>query len=153
MPYTITSLHKSLEQPTQGNNWRRTIEMLFDDILLDVFDFYRLDAMMRSGGRPWKWHRLAHVCQQWRHIISTSPRRLNLRIPFDDRTPIELLHVWPTFPLGVSFRATRESTLMPKNVTAALRHPDRIWQVELYVTSSMTRSVAEMIQQPCQVLE
>ncbi|KAF8489251.1 hypothetical protein F5888DRAFT_1808905 [Russula emetica] len=42
---------------------------------------------------------------------------------------------------------------MPKNVTAALRHPDRIWQVELYVTSSMTRSVAEMIQKPCQVLE
>src|SRR6266566_7089337 len=136
-----------------GNNWRRTIEMLYGDILLDIFDFYRLDAMTRSGGRPWKWHRLAHVCQKWRHIISTSPRRLDLRIFCDNRTPIEILHVWPTLPLVVSFNATQESTLMPQNITAALRHQDRIRQVELYVPSSMTRSLAEMIQKPCQALE
>src|SRR6267154_4220801 len=128
-----------------GNNWRRTIEILPDAILLEIFDFYRLDAMTRSGGRLWKWHRLAHVCQKWRHIISTSPRRLDLRILCDNRTPIEILHVWPTLPLAVSFKATRESTLMPKNIMAALRHLDRIWQVELHVTSSMTRSLAEII--------
>ena len=127
--------------------------MLYGDILLDIFDFYRLDAMTRSGGRPWKWHRLAHVCQKWRHIISTSPRRLDLRIFCDNRTPIEILHVWPTLPLVVSFNATQESTLMPQNITAALRHQDRIRQVELYVPSSMTRSLAEMIQKPCQALE
>jgi hypothetical protein len=127
--------------------------MLYDNILLEIFDFYRLNAMTRSGGRPWKWHRLAHVCQRWRHIISTSPRRLDLRILCDNRTPIEILHVWPTLPLAVSFKATRESALMPKNITAALRHLDRIWQVELCVTSSMTRSLAEIIQKPCQALE
>lgn len=127
--------------------------MLYDNILLEIFDFYRLDAMTRSGGRLWKWHRLAHVCQKWRHIISTSPRRLDLRILCDNRTPIEILHVWPTLPLAISFKATRESTLIPKNITAALRHLDRIWQVELYVTNSMTRSLAEMIQTPCQALE
>jgi hypothetical protein len=136
-----------------GNIWRKTIEMLSDDILLDIFDFYRLDALTRSGGRPWRWHRLAHVCQKWRHIISTSPRRLDLRIFCDDRTPIDILHIWPTLPLAVSFKATRESTLMPKNITAALRHLDRIWQVELHVTSSMTTSLAEMIQKPCRALE
>lgn len=127
--------------------------MLSDDILLDIFDFYRLDAMTRSGGRPWRWHRLAHVCQKWRHIISTSPRRLDLRILCDNRTPIEILDVWPTLPLAVSFRATQESTLMPRNITAALRHLDRIWQVELHVTSSMIRSLAEIIQKPCRALE
>ena len=136
-----------------GNNWRRTNEVLSDDVLLEIFDFYRLDAMTRSMGRPWKWHRLAHVCQKWRHIISTSTRRLDLRILCDNRTPIEFLRVWPTFPLAVSFKATRGSTLMPQNITAALRHLDRIGQVELYVTSSMTRSLAEMLQKPCQALE
>jgi hypothetical protein len=136
-----------------GNNWRRTIEMLPDNILLEIFDLYRIDAMTQSGARPWKWHRLAHVCRKWRHIISTSPRRLDLRILCDNRTPIEILHVWPTLPLAVSFKTTRESTLMPKHITAALRHLDRICQVELYVTSSMTRSLAEMIQKPCQALE
>jgi hypothetical protein len=127
--------------------------MLSDDILLGIFDFYRLDAMTRSGGRPWRWHRLAHVCHKWRHVISTSPRRLDLRILCDYRTPLEILDVWPTLPLAVSFKATRESTLMPRNITAALRHLDRIWQVELHVTSSMTRSLAEIIQKPCRALE
>ena len=42
---------------------------------------------------------------------------------------------------------------MPKSITAALCHLDRMWQVELYVKSSMTRSLAEMIQKPCQALE
>ena len=131
----------------------RTSKILPDNVLLEIFDLYRLDAMTQSGGRPWKWHHLAHVCQQWRRIISTSPRRLDLRILCDNRTPIGILHVWPTLPLVVSFKAARDSTLMPENITAALRHPDRICQIELYVTSSMTRSLAEMIQKPCRVLE
>ncbi|KAN0118607.1 hypothetical protein V8E52_005030 [Russula decolorans] len=153
MPYTITSLHEPLEQPTQGNNRMRTIDILPDNVLLETFDLYRLDAVPQSGGRPWKWHRLAHVCQKWRHIISTSPRRLDLRILCDNRTPIEILHVWPTLPLAVSFKATQKSTLIPKHITAAFRHLDRICQLELYVTSSMTISLAEMIQKPCQALQ
>jgi hypothetical protein len=140
-------------QTSSNRDWRRTIEMLPDNILLEIFDLYRLDAMTRSGGRPWKWHRLAHVCQKWRQIVSTSPRRLNLRILCDNKTPIEILHVWPTLPLAVSFKATRESTLIPRHITTALRHLDRICQVELYVTSSMTILLAEMIQKPCHALE
>ena len=42
---------------------------------------------------------------------------------------------------------------MPKNIMAAFRHLDRIGQVELYVTSSMTRLLAEMMQKPCPALE
>ncbi len=127
--------------------------MLSEDILIEIFDFYRQDAMMQSEGMPWKWHHLAHVCRKWRHVISMSPRRLDLRVLFHNRTPIEILHVWPTLPLVLSFKATRESYLMPRNITAALRHPNRLWKVELNVTSSMTESVAEMIQKPCQALE
>ena len=136
-----------------GNSWRRTIEVLPCDILLEIFDFYRLDSITRSGGRPWKWHRLAHVCQKWRNIISTSPHRLDLRILCDDRTPTDLLRFWPTLPLIVSFKATRGSTLFPKNIMAALRLLGRIEQVELYVTSSKVASLAEMIQKPSQALE
>jgi hypothetical protein len=139
-----------------GNNWRRTIEILPDNILLEIFDFYRLNAMTRSEGRLWKWHRLAHVCQKWRYTIFTSPRRLDLRILCDNRTPIEFLNLWPTLPLAVHFKTTWESsqsTLMPKNITVALRHLDRISQVELYVSSSMTIPLAKMIQKPCQALE
>ena len=135
------------------NNRMRTIDILPDNVLLEIFDLYRLDAVTQSKGRPWKWHRLAHVCQKWRNIISMSPRRLDLRILCDNRTPIEILHVWPALPLAVSFKATRESTFIPKHIMAVLRHLDRICQAELYVTSSMTISLAEMIQKPCQALE
>src|SRR5229473_1113284 len=43
-----------------GKKWRRTtIEMLPEDILLKIFDFYRLNDMELLWGRPWKWHHLA----------------------------------------------------------------------------------------------
>jgi hypothetical protein len=35
--------------------------MIPEDILLVMFDFYRLDTIERSHGEPRKWHRLAHV--------------------------------------------------------------------------------------------
>ena len=43
-----------------GQNFRHaTIEMLPEDTLLEIFDFYRLDV--QHGELPWKWQRLAHV--------------------------------------------------------------------------------------------
>ena len=131
----------------------RTIEALSDCTLLQIFYFYRQDAMTRSGGRPWKWHHLAHVCQKWRRIIFNSPRCLDLHILCDNSTPIEILQLWPTLPLAISFKLTQESNAMPKVITAAFSDLDRIGQVELYATSSMTGLLAEMIQKPCQALE
>ena len=42
---------------------------------------------------------------------------------------------------------------MPRNVLDALRHPDRLCNIDLNVTSSMIGSIVEAIQKPCQVLE
>lgn len=58
---------------------RPTIQMLCDDKLWKIFDFYRLDAMKRR-----------------------------------------ILGAWPTVPLIVRFFESRETKLMPKNVTVAL---------------------------------
>ena len=140
--------------------WRRTtilttIEMLPEDIILEVFDFYRLDAIEQTPGRPWKWHRLAHVCRKWRHIISVSPRRLDLRI-FCRKHGAAIrstLVSWPTLPLVVSFSARPESKHMPRHVMVALRRPERLCEIDLDVTSSMTSLMVETIQKPCQVLE
>lgn len=128
--------------------------MLSEDILLDIFDFYRLDAIQLSRGRPWKWHRLAHVCRKWRNVISTSPRRLDLRILCKYGPPIEsILGSWPTFPLVIKFDATRKLKPMPRNILVALRCWDRICDINLSVTSSMTGSIVELIQKPCPALE
>ena len=138
-----------------GKNWRvTTIEVLPEDLLLEIFDFYRLDAMKQSQGSPWKWHRLAHVCRKWRHVISGSPRRLGLRILCEDEAPIEsILAFWPTLPLVVKLAANRASNHIPKNVMVALHHPERLCEIDLHVTSSMLAPIVQVVQKPCQALE
>ena len=120
---------------------------------MEIFDFYRLDdVMMRSY--PWKWHRLAHVCRKWRHIISMSPRRLDLRILCESRAAIgSILRSWPTLPLVVWFIASTRSKNLPRNVVVALHRPDRLCEISFDVKNSMIGSIVEAIQKPCQALE
>ena len=128
--------------------------MLPEDVLLDIFDFYRLDDMEQSQGRPWKWHRLAHVSRKWRDVISMSTHRLDLRILCKSGAPIEdLLASWPTLPLVAILDAGRIPEHIPRSVMVALRHPDRLCEIDLHVTSSMLASIVEVIQKPCQALE
>ena len=136
--------------------WRKsTIEMLPEDTLVEVFDFYRLDAIQKSPGNPWKWHRLAHVCRKWRHVISMSPRRLDLRIFCQNNgAPISSTLVsWPTLPLVVRYSASLKSKHMPRHVLVALRRPDRLCEIVLDVISSMTGLMVETIQKQCKILE
>jgi hypothetical protein len=157
VPVSSTALaHDTVTDPCGAGKKHRktTIEMLPEDILVDVFDFYRLDAIQLSRGRPWKWHRLAHVCRKWRHVISTSPRRLDLRILCKYGAPIEsILDSWPTFPLVIKFDATRKLKPIPRNILVALRYSDRICDINLSLTSSMTGPIVELIQKPCPALK
>jgi hypothetical protein len=127
--------------------------MLSEDLLLEIFDFYRLNAMESSFQRPWKWHRLAHVCQKWRHLLSLSPRRLDLRILCEYGAPIEsFLGSWPTLPLVVRYKDLRSKSL-PHNVIVALRRPHRVSEIDLVLPNSLIGSIVEAIHQPLPGLE
>ena len=138
-----------------GNNWGKvTIEILPDDTLLEIFDFYRLYAMRRSSRRSWKWHCLAHVCRRWRHVIYTSPRRLGLEILCKSSKPIErVLRVWPTLPVVVEFRGRPQFKSLPKSVVIALRQTDRVCKIDLSVPTPMRGSIADVMQVPFSALE
>ena len=85
-----------------------------------------------------------------------SPRRLDLRILCTSGAAIKsTLDSWPTLPLVISYDSRWQSKHMPRNVIDALRHPDRLCQIHLDVTSSMTVSIVEAMQdlKPCQALE
>ena len=154
-PSQCTVLTRSIDPWGAGWIWRTTtIEVLPEDVLIRIFDFYRLDAMEQSQGRPWKWHRLAHVCRKWRYVISISPRRLGLRIlcEYGEHVGI-ILDTWPTLPLVAKFYATQKSKHIPGNVMVALRHPDRLCEIDLHVTGSMLPSIVEVTQKPCRALE
>ncbi|KAI0258341.1 hypothetical protein BC834DRAFT_1045939 [Gloeopeniophorella convolvens] len=73
----------SLRLSTVDQNQTSLIDHVPDDVLLNVFDFYRLAAPSpaKAGitGWTWPWQSLARVCRRWRQLIlSSSPKRLRL---------------------------------------------------------------------------
>jgi hypothetical protein len=159
--FKVSVTHRTYELPSlthaacgAGKNRRNTtIEMLPEDTLLEIFDFYRLDAIKRSRGRPWKWHRLAHVCRKWRYVVMVSPRRLGLQILCKSGAPIEsILDSWSTLPLVVRYKGPKSKSL-PKNIMVALRRPDRVCEVDLVLSSSLIGSIVPEIQEPFPALE
>ena len=130
--------------------------MLSEDILLEIFDFYRLDAMERrqTRGRPWKWLHLAHVCRRWRHAISMSPRRLDLQILCKYGASIKYtLDAWETLPLIVRFKGGPKSKSLPENIVTALCRPDRVREIDLDLTSTTVGAIVDEIKKPFQMLE
>ena len=140
-----------------------TIEMLPEDTLLEIFDIYRLDTMVWSrDGHRWDWLRLAHVCRRWRDVISISPHRLDLWILCQPGgVPIErILRSWSSVRLIVRFKSSPRRpnqgsalpALVPDNIAAALRHWDRICELDLGVTRASAGPIVEVIHEPLQAL-
>ncbi|KAI9452405.1 hypothetical protein BJY52DRAFT_912695 [Lactarius psammicola] len=138
----------------QGKNYKHatTISMLPDNVLLEIFDFYRTnrDYLIRAG---WEWHLLVHVCQRWRQIIFASPNRLNLQIICTYGTPVrKSLGIWPAIPIGIDFCYSDIPPTDEDNVIAALEHSDRVCFVSLGVTGSQLGNMATVMQEPFPVL-
>src|SRR6266702_2016642 len=124
--------------------------MLSDDILLIIFRHY-LDA-----SAPF-WIRLAHVCRSWRQIIFTSPLGLHLRLHCTYGTPVlKNLDCWPPLPLVVNYggfpmhppRAPEDED----NIMAALEQSDRVYSINLTVSSSLLKKLST-ISEPFSELE
>jgi hypothetical protein len=108
----------------------KRIDILPDDVLLGIFDFYMDVYAPFAKTEVEAWQLLVHVCQRWRSLVFRSPRRLNLRLFCTPRTPAkETLDVWPALPLIVAgFMALSSGT---DNVIAAVGQSNRISQVSL----------------------
>ena len=122
------------------------IDMLPDEILLNIFNFYRLDSM-DSVGYTWEWHNLVHVCRRWRSVVFASPHHLDLRLVCKSRTPVrKTLDVWPSFPIGIQAHPIHEDE---GDVVAALEHPDRVSWIELSgLTSFQLERCASVMHEP-----
>lgn len=100
------------------------IDILTDDALIEIFDFYSDDDFDA-------WHTLVHVCQRWRNVVFGSSRYLDLVLLCEPTTPVrESLHIWPPLPI-VIFGDMGYPTSGLDNVIAALEHNDRISEVTL----------------------
>jgi hypothetical protein len=116
------------------------IDRLPDNVLLETFDFYRLqffDYDIFFMPKDWnqRWNMLTRVCRRWRYIVLGSPRRLHLQVLCTPTTPTRvLLDIWPPFPISIyiDFFDTRRVEEGLENLTAALEHRDRISAIYIY---------------------
>ena len=108
------------------------IDMLPDDVLLAIFDFY-VDRSPdeRSKRRIEAWQSLVHVCRLWRNLVFESPRRLNLRLLCTPRTRVrKTMDVWPALPLCIRSHGCL-STNDANDFLATFGHNDRIRQLSV----------------------
>jgi hypothetical protein len=132
--------------------------MLPDDVLLDIFDFFRMD----SPFYPWRWHTLVHVCRRWRHVIFASPRRLDLQFLCTPSTPVrELLDFLPpTMPIMISNYNNCQQPYEPlgleggNQVVSAIENRDRVRWVHLEgITGPLLEKLAGMMQETFPTME
>ena len=117
-----------------------TFDMLADDVLLEIFDFYVKEQRIQM------WVRLAHVCRRWRNVVFQSPHRLDLRLICTESTPTRnTLDIWPRLPLIIisGYSGYVNNTGLD-NLIAALEHNDRVCRIEFNNFSSRPpRAVTE----------
>jgi len=107
------------------------IDVLPDDVLLEVFDFY-MNMIPPLGDKTEieAWQLLVHVCRRWRSLVFESPRRLDLQLVCTPKTPAkDTLDVWPALPLLIKGRVTLASGT--NDIIAALGQSNRVCQVIL----------------------
>ena len=133
---------------------RVSINILPDDILLLIFHFDRVTyidglAAVDYGRRLlWRWHRLVHVCQRWRSIVFASPKFLDLALVCGPSTPMELIDIWPPFPIIIR---DRDYIPIPKDYDfqAAFAHPNRVLcQIDIrHISSLLLQQLASVLQE------
>ncbi|KAH9037544.1 hypothetical protein EDB84DRAFT_1138083 [Lactarius hengduanensis] len=145
--------HCEKQQNGSTQGYTTTIGILPDNILLEIFDFYRNDHDYLPA---WKWHLLVHVCQTWRQLIFASPLRLDLKILCTYGTPVRThLGIWPAFPIIIRY-SNLWTPITPNdedNIISALEHRDRVCDVGLVeLGSSRLEKLVTMMQEPFPVL-
>ena len=143
----------AIGQQTETSKPDVTIDMLPDTALLNIFDSYEKPKTIFD--LKWDWRTLLRVCRRWRHIILTSPRRLDLRIFCGPRTPMRKLpDFWPPVPISVScFPWAGTDAGCKDNILAALEHRDRVFEINLmFAPGDQLQQIASTMVEPFPIL-
>src|SRR5712691_7265877 len=135
-----------------------TINVLVDDVLLLIFSFHR---QLSVPSYPpllvyWKWHGLAHVCRRWRHVIFASPYHLKLRLVITRKQRRTTFECWPPFPISIWSRSDSANDLSledDNDVATALKHSNRIHEINLNISTSMLARSTAWVENSFPVLE
>ncbi len=123
------------------------IDVLPDDVLLDIFDFYVMkeDFNNHTKKEVEAWQTLVHVCRRWRSLVFGSPHRLNLQLYCTAETLSKNMDIWPALPLiiyGMPYSSV-------DNIVVALGHRDRACVVHLvWITQRQLEQILALMQVP-----
>ncbi|KAH9175952.1 hypothetical protein EDB89DRAFT_240045 [Lactarius sanguifluus] len=134
-----------------------TINMLNDDILLSIFDDYRLDDENAWNVRL-GWRKPSQVCQRWRHLAYSSAFHLGMHLLCTNGTSIaEMLDHLPPLPLFVNYRFTDVTVSGlgqdELGIRDALRLRGRVRRIDLHLPSSILQKFLMLMDEPFPVLE
>ena len=118
------------------------IHRLNDDILLHIFNCYRLDDVFGWNDRL-GWRKLSHVCQRWRYIMHESPFHLGMHIECTYGTPIvDMLAHLPPLPLLIHYKYLSADTMTEQDemgIYYALQFHDRVRQINLHLSPAILK--------------
>ena len=130
-----------------------TINVLPNDVLLEIFSLHVTRPQGYSYGPSEgpklyedAWHTLVHVCQRWRSIVFSSPRRLNLRLLCTNKRRIrEMLNIWPALPILIYAYSETSLVRGVSNLITALEHHDRVCEITIHgVPNSLLKQFGAM---------
>jgi hypothetical protein len=132
-----------------------TVNGLDDDILLGIFNYFRLEEKdawnVRLG-----WCKLSHVCQRWRHLIHTSAFHLGMHILCTNDTPVvHTLDHLPPLPLFIKYQCTN-ATMKGQDelgISHALLLRDRVRRIDLVLPPSILHKFLLLMDVPFPILE
>ncbi|KAH9021822.1 hypothetical protein EDB85DRAFT_2293351 [Lactarius pseudohatsudake] len=130
------------------------INTLDDDILLGIFNHYRLDYY--GWNTQLGWRKISHVCRRWRHLAYSSAFHLGMHISCTYDTPtVDTLDHLPFLPLFVSYPC-RTVTMSEQDELAvyhALLLRDRVRHIDLNLPPLILHKFLSLMDQPFPILE
>lgn len=124
----------------QWTGRKQSIDILPDDVLLEIYDFVRLQSFAWSQRL---WLKLVHTCRRWRHIIFSCPSCLDICLHCTHGTPVaEVLNHFPPLLLIVSYGKQQILTTKDKvGELFALQHRDRVHSIHLCASFSTLKKL------------
>ena len=135
--------------------YTRVPSTLNDDILLCVFNFYRI-VDEKSWNFRLGWCKLSHVCRRWRNLIYDSAFHLDMQILCTNGTPVvDTLDHLPSLPLVIDYQDVT-STLSAKDefgMSQALRFHNRIRRAAFNIPPTILHRLLLLMDDTFPILE
>ncbi|KAI0258954.1 hypothetical protein BC834DRAFT_668104 [Gloeopeniophorella convolvens] len=165
MHEAVVPLQRTADSLTRlGTQGRLVSRHIPDDVLLEIFDFYRLEPWrpMKTGW-VWPWYLLAQVCRRWHRLILSSPKRL--RIDFLLTLGAPVVDILPRLSTETSLvidywkEYDEDYELVPwstediDSVSLVFKQPDRIREIRIYAIEDVLENLFKTMTEPLPKLE